>query len=54
MPTAHGSPARVYLNTKVTPHLLEGVRYLAVHEPEKPLEWLAEYLKKKSEEVEGI
>jgi COMPASS component SDC1 len=53
MPNAHGSPARVYLNQKVTPHLLEGVKYLAVHEPEKPLQWLADFLRKKSEELEG-
>jgi len=49
----HGSPVRIYLNTKVTPHLLEGVKHLAAHEPEKPLEWLAEFLKRRSEEVEG-
>jgi COMPASS component SDC1 len=44
---------RIYLNQKVTPHLLEGMKYLAVHEPEKPLKWLAEFLQKKSEEIEG-
>ena len=54
MPNPHGSPARVYLNQKVTPHLLEAVKHLAVLEPEKPLAWLAEFLKKRSEEVEGL
>jgi COMPASS component SDC1 len=44
---------RIYLNQTVTPHLLEGMKYLAVHEPEKPLKWLAEFLQKKSEEIEG-
>ncbi|KAF2674734.1 hypothetical protein BT63DRAFT_19003 [Microthyrium microscopicum] len=53
VPNPHGAPVRIYLNSKVTPHLLEGVKYLAAHEPEKPLKWLAEYLQKKSEEVEG-
>jgi COMPASS component SDC1 len=33
--------------------LLEGLKYLAVHEPEKPLKWLADFLEKKSDEVEG-
>jgi COMPASS component SDC1 len=49
----HGSPVRIYLNQKVTPHLLEGMKYLATHEPEKPLQWLSEFLAKKSEELEG-
>jgi COMPASS component SDC1 len=29
------------------------MKYLAVYEPEKPLKWLAEFLQKRSEEVEG-
>lgn len=49
----HGAPVRIYLNQKVTPHLLEGLKHLAVYEPEKPLKWLADYLQKKSEELEG-
>ena len=53
MPNPHGAPVRIYLNSKVTPHLLEGVKYIAAHEPEKPLKWLADFLQKKSEEVEG-
>jgi COMPASS component SDC1 len=49
----NGSPARVYLNANVTPHLLEGMKHLAAHEPERPLRWLAEFLRKKSEELEA-
>ncbi|KAK5141137.1 hypothetical protein LTR16_002657 [Cryomyces antarcticus] len=52
-PNPHGSPTRVYLNQNVTPHLLEGMKYLAAHEPEKPLKWLSEFLAGKSAEVEG-
>lgn len=52
-PVAHGGPTRQYLNTNVTPHLLEGMKYLAVYEPEKPLEWLSNFLKERSKEVEG-
>lgn len=52
-PVAHGGPTRQYLNSNVTPHLLEGMKYLAVYEPEKPLAWLADFLAKRSKEVEG-
>ncbi|KAL1303659.1 hypothetical protein AAFC00_007014 [Neodothiora populina] len=52
-PSAHGSPTRVYLNQMVTPHLLEGMKYLAAYEPEKPLLWLSEFLAKRSAECEG-
>ncbi|KAK3065074.1 hypothetical protein LTS18_011535 [Coniosporium uncinatum] len=31
-PNPHGSPTRVYLNQNVTPHLLEGMKYLAAYE----------------------
>ncbi|OJD29858.1 compass complex subunit [Diplodia corticola] len=31
-PNAHGSPTRVYLNQNVTPHLLEGMKKLALEE----------------------
>ena len=37
-PNPHGSPTRVYLNTNVTPYLLEGVKYLAVYEYVKLLD----------------
>lgn len=52
-PNAHGSPTRVYLNQNVTPYLLEGMKYLAAYEPEKPLEWLSGFLAQRSAEVEG-
>ncbi|EME44118.1 hypothetical protein DOTSEDRAFT_130735 [Dothistroma septosporum NZE10] len=52
-PVAHGGPTRQYLNGHVTPHLLEGMKYLAVYEPEKPLQWLSEFLLQRSNEVEG-
>ncbi|KAG8627199.1 hypothetical protein KVT40_004682 [Elsinoe batatas] len=52
-PAAHGAPTRVYLNQNVTPHLLEGMKYLAAYEPEKPLKWLSEFLAKRSGEIEG-
>ncbi|PNS20874.1 hypothetical protein CAC42_2805 [Sphaceloma murrayae] len=52
-PVPHGSPTRVYLNQNLTPHLLEGMKYLAAYEPEKPLKWLSEFLAKKSAELEG-
>ena len=52
-PAAHGSPTRVYLNQNITPHLLEGMKYLAAYEPEKPLKWLSEFLARKSAEIEG-
>jgi COMPASS component SDC1 len=53
VPNPHGAQARIYLNKNVTPHLLEGVKILAMERPEQPLKWLSEYLAKKSEEVEG-
>lgn len=48
-----GSPTRVYINSRVTPALLEGMKYIAVNEPEKPLQWLGEYLLRKSKELEA-
>lgn len=52
-PVAHGGPTRQYLNHNVTPHLLEGMKYLAVYAPEKPLQWLSDFLRDRSKEVEG-
>jgi COMPASS component SDC1 len=52
-PVAHGGPTRQFLNQNITPHLLEGIKYLAVYEPEKPLLWLSEFLKDRSKEIEG-
>lgn len=31
-PTPHGAPTRVYLNQKITPHLLDGMKWLALNE----------------------
>ena len=52
-PVPNGGPTRQYLNQNLTPYLLEGMKYLAMHEPEKPLAWLAEFLMERSKEVEG-
>ncbi|KAI6788339.1 hypothetical protein KC363_g9011 [Hortaea werneckii] len=52
-PVAHGGPTRQYLNSNITPHLLEGMKHLAMYEPEKPLLWLADFLRERSKEVEG-
>ncbi|KAI4112910.1 MAG: hypothetical protein LQ345_006013 [Seirophora villosa] len=50
---AHGAPARRYLNEKVTGVLLEGMKKLAVEQPEDPLRVLGEYLLQRSKEVES-
>ncbi|KAF2132820.1 hypothetical protein P153DRAFT_393772 [Dothidotthia symphoricarpi CBS 119687] len=52
-PIPHGSPTRIYLNQRVTPHLLEAMKHLATTEPDKPLKWLSEFLAQKSAEIEG-
>ena len=52
-PVAHGGPTRQFLNQAITPHLLEGMKYLAMYEPDKPLLWLSEFLRDRSKEVEG-
>lgn len=38
-PNPHGSPTRVYLNQNVTPHLLEAMKHLAVHEYADPMKF---------------
>ena len=48
-----GSPTRMYVNQKVTPALLEGMKYVASRQPDKPLKWLGEFLLKRSEELES-
>lgn len=48
----HGSQTRAYINTKVTPTLLEGLKIVAEVEPEKPLWWLGDFLMRKSAELE--
>ncbi|KAK5727940.1 hypothetical protein LTR17_012363 [Elasticomyces elasticus] len=52
-PVAHGGPTRQFLNQNITPHLLEGMKYVAMQEPDKPLLWLSEFLRDRSKEVEG-
>ncbi|KAF2482488.1 hypothetical protein BDY17DRAFT_324766 [Neohortaea acidophila] len=52
-PAAHGGPTRQYLNQNITPHLLEGMKHIAFYEPEKPLLWLADFLRDRSKEIEG-
>ncbi|OQN99422.1 hypothetical protein B0A48_14399 [Cryoendolithus antarcticus] len=52
-PIPHGGPTRQYLNQNLTPHLLEGMKYIAMYEPEKPLLWLSEFLRDRSRELEG-
>ncbi|KAJ5709576.1 hypothetical protein N7493_009867 [Penicillium malachiteum] len=48
-----GAPARVYLNDKIVPHLLEGMKSVAKDQPANPLRVLGEFLIQKSNEVEG-
>ncbi|KAL8995351.1 MAG: hypothetical protein Q9169_004893 [Polycauliona sp. 2 TL-2023] len=50
---AHGAPARRYLNDKVTGVLLEGMKRLAVDQPEDPLKVLGEFLLQRSRDIEG-
>lgn len=51
--TVGGCATRKYLNEKVTPALLNGMRMIAVRKPEDPLKVLGEYLieQSKSDEV---
>ncbi|KAI4761540.1 hypothetical protein E4T52_06332 [Aureobasidium sp. EXF-3400] len=48
----HGAPTRIYLND-LAMYLMEGMKYLAVYKPEKPLKWMGEFLLKRSAEIEG-
>ncbi|KAJ5794538.1 hypothetical protein N7457_001137 [Penicillium paradoxum] len=48
-----GAPARVYLNEKVVPYLLDGMKSVARDQPANPLRVLGEFLLQKSNEVEG-
>ncbi|CAI4038321.1 hypothetical protein SMKI_04G6650 [Saccharomyces mikatae IFO 1815] len=47
--TVGGSQTRKYLNANVTPHLLAGMRLIAVQQPEDPLRVLGEYLIEQSD-----
>ncbi|GAV52995.1 hypothetical protein ZYGR_0AI02770 [Zygosaccharomyces rouxii] len=48
--TVGGFPTRKYLNEKVTPTLLEGMRMIAVRKPEDPLRALGQFLIDRSKE----
>jgi len=50
---SHGAAIRQYLNDRVSPHLLEGMKMLAKTQPTNPLEVLGRFLLSKSAEVEG-
>ncbi|CAA21425.1 Set1C complex and Lid2 complex subunit, Dpy-30 domain Sdc1 [Schizosaccharomyces pombe] len=41
---SNSAPARQYLNEKVTPVLLEGMKILARDRPENPLQFLGQFL----------
>ncbi|EAW11938.1 DPY30/SDC1 family protein [Aspergillus clavatus NRRL 1] len=48
-----GAPARVYMNEKIVPYLLEGMKSIVKEQPSDPLRALGEFLIQKSNEVEG-
>ncbi|KAI1431652.1 hypothetical protein GGR50DRAFT_697797 [Xylaria sp. CBS 124048] len=48
----HGAPVRQYLNSKVTAHLLDGMKILAREQPRDPLRVLGEFLIERSKEFE--
>ncbi|KAI9372938.1 hypothetical protein BJX61DRAFT_542226 [Aspergillus egyptiacus] len=48
-----GAPARVYMNEKIVPYLLEGMKNVTKEQPPNPLRVLGEFLIQKSNEVEG-
>ncbi|OKP11902.1 Set1 complex component sdc1 [Penicillium subrubescens] len=48
-----GAPARVFLNEKIVPYLLEGMKTITRDQPANPLQVLGEFLIQKSKEVEG-
>ncbi|RAL12793.1 DPY30/SDC1 family protein [Aspergillus homomorphus CBS 101889] len=47
-----GAPARVYMNEKIVPYLLEGMKGIAKEQPSNPLRVLGEFLIQKSNEIE--
>ncbi|EFR03136.1 hypothetical protein MGYG_06130 [Nannizzia gypsea CBS 118893] len=48
---ATGAPARIYMNEKIVPYLLEGMKMVAKDQPTNPLQVLGEYLLQKSSEI---
>lgn len=51
-PTLHGAPVRQYLNSKVTAHLLDGMKMLAKEQPIDPLRALGEFFLQRSKQYE--
>ncbi|KAJ9156880.1 hypothetical protein NKR19_g4102 [Coniochaeta hoffmannii] len=49
----HGAQVRQYLNSRVTPALLEGMKKVGKEQPSDPLRVLGEFLLQKSKELEG-
>lgn len=47
--TVGGSETRKYLNTYVTPYLLNGMRMIAKEQPDEPLKILGQYLIEQNE-----
>ena len=50
---AEGSSTRAYIHRVLQDHVLDGLRHLALNQPENPLRWLALHLRHRSEMVEG-
>ncbi|CAJ2501986.1 Uu.00g048390.m01.CDS01 [Anthostomella pinea] len=48
----HGAPVRQYLNSKVTTHVLDGMKKIAKEQPKDPLRALAEFLMERSKDIE--
>ncbi|KAI9930123.1 hypothetical protein ASPWEDRAFT_167791 [Aspergillus wentii DTO 134E9] len=48
-----GAPARVYMNERIVPYLLEGMKSVTKEQPANPLRVLGEFLIQKSNEIEG-
>ncbi|POS76265.1 hypothetical protein DHEL01_v205340 [Diaporthe helianthi] len=51
-PAAHGAPTRQYLNSKVTYHVMEGMKIVAKEQPTDPLRVLGEFLLQRSADLE--
>ncbi|MCJ1328852.1 hypothetical protein MMC10_005529 [Thelotrema lepadinum] len=52
--TPHGAPTRRYMNEKITRHLLEGMKRVAIERPRQPLRFLGEFLLERSRQVESV
>ncbi|KAI1345237.1 hypothetical protein F5Y15DRAFT_365326 [Xylariaceae sp. FL0016] len=49
----HGAPIRQYLNTKVTGHVLDGMKHIAKERPADPLRVLGDFLLERSKKFEN-